>query len=312
MMRILAGDIGGTNLRLGEFTVGTEEFPVLSKLVNLPTAGIRSSEDLLELIESCAELSWPNYDFVALAVAGPIIGGKYCKLTNADCVIDLEKFPRSARVELINDFVAQAYGSVNAQETIEIQAGRAAESGTAAVIGAGTGLGKAFVISDTNGIRRAFPCEGGHVNFVSETKEEFELQEFVRQKLNAPYVVMEHLVSGSGLSLIHEFVTGKQLTPTEVALHLDGKSETFHIATKLYAVAARNFALDVLATGGLYISGGLAAKNPLLVNNPLFIETFCRSSAYHSVLAMMPVKLISHDDIGLVGAAHYARQIASR
>ena len=193
-----------------------------------------------------------------------------------------------------------------------MQAGCPVDNGTIAVIGAGTGLGKAFIVWDNGGQRKAYPCEGGHINLICETKEEWELSEFIRARLGVPYVVMEHVLSGGGLSLLHEFLTGQKLTPSEISPLLDENSATACWFSKFYALAARNFALDVLATGGVYVSGGIAASHPALITNPKFSETFLLAPAYNKLLTAIPVRLVTDKGVGLNGAAYYAMRLMPR
>jgi len=214
------------------------------------------------------------------------------------------------RCFLINDFVAQAYAcrSPIIESARQIIAGQIDASAPLAVIGAGTGLGMAALTPDGSGGYVAVPSEGGHCVFPFESPAEFEFMQFVMDKLNAPYVETEFVVSGRGLSLVHQFLAGEKLTPAEVSAGLSHDSETLAWTARFYGRACRNYALQVLARGGVYIAGGVAAKIPLLVMHPAFEQQFTNSETMSAMLQEIPVYLNTNEESGLWGAAFFAAQ----
>jgi glucokinase len=131
---------------------------------------------------------------------------------------------------------------------------------------------------------------------------------FLERETGEPYVRGETVVSGSGLNLLHRFLSGEDLRPAEIAARLDPGSETLTWMARFYARAARDYALQVLARGGLYIAGGVAAKLPALVTHPAFAAEFRLSATMARVLAQIPVFLITDEESGLWGAAQLGAQ----
>lgn len=314
MKNILAADIGGTNSRFAHFTLDPDGELTLAATRWLETSQSKSLPHLLELLnQSEFSLAVDQSDMAVLAVAGPVINGVYSNPPNIPWDIDLSgelKDFDAQRCFLINDFVAQAYAcrSPISQSARQIIPGQIDSSALLAVIGAGTGLGMAALIPDGHGGYAAVPSEGGHCVFPFESRAEFEFMQFVRNELDAPYVETEYIVSGRGLSLIHQYLAGEKLTPAEISASVAHDSETLEWAARFYGRACRNYALQVLARGGVYIAGGVAAKMPLLVTHPAFERQFIHSKTMVSLLRKIPVYLIANEESGLWGAAYLAAQ----
>ena len=313
MKNILAADIGGTNSRFAHFTLDEKGTLALNETRWLETRKSNSLSHLLELLNR-SEFSLPfdQSDIAVLAVAGPVINGVYSNPPNIPWDIDLSRGLKNfnrMRCFLINDFVAQAYAcrSPIIRSARQIIAGQIDSSAPLAVIGAGTGVGMAALTPDGAGGYVAVPSEGGHCVFPFESQAEFEFMQFVMDKFNAPYVETEFIVSGRGLSLVHQFLAGEKLTPAEVSAGLSHDSETLEWAARFYGRACRNYALQVLARGGVYIAGGVAAKMPLLVMHPAFERQFTNSKTMAAMLKKIPVYLNTNEESGLWGAALFAK-----
>jgi glucokinase len=313
MKNILAADIGGTNSRFAHFIVDENGTPALKNTRWLETRRSTSLSHLLELLNQ-SDFSLPigQSDIAVLAVAGPIIDGVYSNPPNIPWDIDLSGGLKNCNIKrcfLINDFVAQAYAcrSPIIRSARQIIAGQFDSSAPLAVIGAGTGLGIAALIPDGTGGYVAVPSEGGHCVFPFESQAEFEFMQFVMDELKAPYVEMEFIVSGRGLSLVHQYLSGEKLTPAEVSAGLSHDSKTLEWASGFYGRACRNYALQVLARGGVYIAGGVAAKMPLLVMHPAFERQFTNSKTMAPMLKKIPVFLNTNEESGLWGAALFAK-----
>lgn len=314
MKNILAADIGGTNSRFAHFTLDETGVPVLKDTRWLETGRSTSFSHLIQLLNQ-SEFSLPvgQSDLAVLAVAGPTTDGVYSNPPNIPWDIDLsaelESFnPR--RCFLINDFIAQAYAcrSPIIQTARQIISGQIDPGAPLAVIGAGTGLGMAALVPDGDGGYAAVPSEGGHCVFPFETGAEFEFMQFVMDELDVPVVEMEFIVSGRGLSLIHQYLSKEKLTPAEIGASLPHDSKTIRWAARYYGRACRNYALQVLARGGVYIAGGVAAKMPHLVMHPEFERQFTRSKTMKAMLEKIPVFLNTNEESGLWGAAFLAAQ----
>ncbi len=314
---ILAADIGGTNSRFAHFQSDRNGTLALKGIKWLPTSEAKSFDHLLRQL-SASDFTLPadEADIAVIAVAGPVEDCSYCAPPYIVWDIDLGrktggKLPRDAY--LINDFVAQAYAcrSKVGLSATPVLSGKPAADGVIGVLGAGTALGKATLVPVTGQRFLALPSEGGHAYFPFISPEEFAFQNFYREKSGESHITGNLVVSGRGLSYIHWFLTGDNIEPQEVsALFQEEKaSETLAWAAKLYGRVCRDYALTALTTGGLYIAGGVAARNPEILSHENFKSEFLDSPTMAHILSDIPVFLIDNQESGLWGAAFYGQQI---
>jgi len=309
MKTILAADIGGTHSRFAGFRAepGGPLQRIDSIWLNTRDAG--SFESLLTTFQSCQfPVDLDRADIVVLAVAGPVFSETRVDPPNIDWqvdVTDIESRFGVTRVTLINDFAAQAYAcrTPAVAEARIVADGRIDENAALAVIGAGTGLGQAALIPMPQGNYIALSTEGGHIGFPFETVEEIDYMRYLLDEVGEPYVRAESVVSGDGLSRLHHFLTGRKLTPAEVSREIDADSPTLQWMARFYGRVCRGLALQVLAFGGVYIAGGVAAKIPALVTHPEFLQSFRHSHTMAAVLEKIPVLLNTNEESGLWGAA---------
>lgn len=312
MQHVLAVDIGGTNSRFAAFSVNAYGVLEQGETLWLETRRFASFQALMQGVRDAKfGLSPHDADCVGLAVAGPVQReGTYCNPPNIDWDIELTQRDASLfrHVVLLNDFTAQAYACLTpaVQDALQILPGRVLPHATRAVVGAGTGLGKAALVPDESGVFHVMPTEGGHALFSAISRDEFEFMDFVMRRTGRRQVIDELVVSGPGLSFIHEYLTGEQLSPSEVAEGLQPQSRTLAWIARFYGRACRNFVLNTLALGGLYISGGVAAKTPQIVTCPAFRSAFHWSETYGEMLEEIPVWLNANEHSGLWGAAFAA------
>jgi glucokinase len=306
---ILSADIGGTSSRFAHFKANhAGELDLVSHLW-LKTAEADSFANLLEkLRDSDFPFDPGQADIVAIAVAGPITRGVKVRPPLIPWEVNITNAGRDfgfQRSVLINDFVAQAYSCVSpiGRSAETILAGSPEPRSTMAVIGAGTGLGKAILVPGEREGYRVAPSEGAHACFPFIGEREFALQRFFVASLRTPYATYNDVVSGGGLTAIHEFLTGNHLEPAHVAEQFPRHPETLVWFARFYGRACRDFALETLARGGLYIAGGLAARNPDIVRHESFRKEFLDSDAMGAILAPLPVFLIKDQNSGLWGAA---------
>lgn len=314
MKHILTADIGGTNSRFGHFIVDENDRLVLAEATWLRTTDAGSFGHLLEdLNRSGFSLHPDAADIIVIAVAGPVEEGVRSRPPFIEWDVDITDQRKKAgpgKYLLINDFVAQAFAcrSKAGEEARQVLSGAAVADAPIAVIGAGTGLGKALLVDDGNGRYRAIPSEGGHTNFPFLTGRETAYQEFLMRELHEQYITGNMVVSGKGLSYLHRFLTGRVKIPAEVAQEFSVSPETLAWAARFYGRACRNYVLETLALGGLYVAGGLAAKMPVLLDHPEFGKEFRSSDTMAHLLDHVPVYLISDENSGLWGGAVLARQ----
>lgn len=317
MRRILAADIGGTSSRFGLFEHLPGREPELLESRSIPTASVRSLAELLaRLVDAGLDFVPAAADRIVLAVAGPVRDGVRCDLTNAAWSIDLRDpkagLPRE-RTVLINDFVAQALGcrtGYAAGSSIVIQPGVPIPAVVAAV-GPGTGLGLCALVpvpGQASGCL-PLPSEGGHAPLAFVTPREFEFLRFLQERTGHSHAFGDIVVSGRGLTAMHQFLTGRILSPAEVAGEIGPDSETTAWFARFLARACRAYTLSVLAWGGLFLCGGIAAKNPFLVTHPEFLREFTDCPAYGRHLAEVPIRLVTAPDTGLHGAASFGQAL---
>ncbi len=314
MKNILSADIGGTNSRFAQFFVKREGDIEQGEVKWLKTKEYSSFGQVIADLKVSGFLLKPKeIDIAVFAVAGPVEDGVKSSPPFISWDIDIsnaEKHYGLKRCLLINDFVAQAYAcrSPVGDAAEKVLVGSVVREAALAVIGAGTGLGKAALVPDGKGGYIAVPSEGGHTNFPFVSKRENELQEFMSKKLGDKYITGNKVVSGAGFSLIHEFLTGEKLEPEQVTERIKNYPETLQWASRFYGRVCRNYALETLALGGLYIAGGVAARNPELVAHEAFENEFRSSDTLSDLLQKIPVFLIKDQNSGLWGGAVFGLQ----
>jgi len=146
---------------------------------------------------------------------------------------------------------------------------------------------------------------------VRKSRREFEFLEFLQAQTGHSHGFGDIMVSGPGLSFLHEFLTGRRLAPQEVAREIGPDSETTRWFARFFGRACRSYALNVLSWGGVSLCGGIAARNPFLATHGEFLREFTDCPAYASLLAQVPIRLITAPDAGLHGAASHAASIAA-
>jgi glucokinase len=307
--RILTADIGGTHSRFAVFDVDPAGRLHRVESKWLETRRADAFETLLDML---AETEFPlgpsQADAAVFAVAGPVQKEMFSRPPNIPWEIDLSEVRRRRNLgacALINDFAAQAFAcrSPIIQTAQQILDGDIDRTAPLAVVGAGTGLGQSALIPLPEGRYHAVPSEGGHTSFPFETEAELEYMKFLLRKTGEDYVRTETVLSGNGLSHVHQFLTGKKRTPAEVSKEMDPDGDTLRWMARFYGRVCRNYALQVLALGGLYIAGGVAAKTPQLVTHPEFGKTFRQTASMAHVLKDIPVYLNTDEESGLWGAA---------
>ena len=310
-MIVLSADIGGTNSRFAIFEVNGGELSLIQSEWFKSKEVSTFKELLAQLSNSSLSSYLDKIQSTVVAGAGPVENGEVCSPPNIAWKIyksDLhEMFPNSEK-HLINDFLAQAYASISkcGKDAHIVKQGQK-KDGAIAVIGPGTGLGKAY-LNIVNGAYLGFPSEGGHAPFAPKNEEEFSFLGFVRSKLGREQVSWEDVSAGKSFSYMYEFYYKKNIYPAEVSKLISlGEAD---LVSDLYATIVGRicmaFALEVLSIGGIYIAGGVLAKNPKIVENPKFEEEFLNSYTQKAVLKDMPIYIIDNEDSGLWGGAQYS------
>lgn len=332
MITILAADIGATHSRFAVFT-STPDRPD-SPLLHLEAevwfrgADFSSFQSLLQKIVRSDDPGFTELalkaDIAVLAPAGPIRDG-ICHMSNLNWRIDAREVRETlglSRVMLINDFAAQAYACLMPEEidAVPFIPGLASDQHPVGVIGAGTGLGKALILKKNEAFSdsaascsarlasymqaRILPSEGGHEEFPFVGAEEFTFARFVSARLGTDRLIGDHIVTGSGLAHLFAFHTGQDLTPPEVTAKIEESPQSLEWFARFYARSCRNYVLDTLALGGLYVTGGMALRIPVL-EHPAFADEFMKSATQYELLKNIPIWHVKKHQAGLWGAALY-------
>jgi glucokinase len=325
MATILAGDIGGTNTRLALFEQNSGR-PAMSVEKIYPS---RNYGGLEEIVREFVQTQNPTISAACFGIAGPVVGGT-ATASNLPWTVEASKLAQELRLpsaSLINDLAAHGYGT-DALEPADFVPLNSAEpsEGNAAIIAAGTGLGEAGLYWDGKD-RHPFSSEGGHATFAPENELEVRLHQYLTAKFG--HASNERVISGPGLKNIYDFLKDASLEQEppwlqqEIAasadasalisrLGLEGKAAICERSLDIFVAAlgseAGNLALHFLATAGIFLSGGIAAKILPKLHQPLFQEAFLAKGRMRHLLEKIPVKVITNDKVGLIGAARRALQ----
>lgn len=306
-MRLLGGDVGGTKtlLRCVEPDGST------SYEARYESLGWLTFDDLLA--DFLARVNAP-IDAACFAVAGPVYEGRAENITNIGWTIDAVSIVETfaiPRVVLVNDFHAVARGVplLRPEHVVSLHAGERDPSAPIAILGAGTGLGEA-ILTVHGGVHHVLATEGGHKDFAPQDEEQARL--FVHLHRQFGHVSWERVLSGSGIVNIFTFLGGPDIPPADIAtLAAAGDTRavhTFEIFVDLYGSEAGNMALSVLARGGVFVAGGIAAKNAAWFTDGRFVEAFLRKGRFRSLMETIPLDLIVNEEVGLLGALDLARR----
>jgi len=307
-MRLIAGDVGGTKTLLR----CVEEGLAVSER-RFDSTAYPKFDDLLG--EFLAGVGGP-VDAACFAVAGPVLG-KRAEVTNVGWVMQEGALAQAfsiPRVLLINDFYAVALGVplLSDDDVLPLQQATRDRNAPIGILGAGTGLGQA-IVTHYGGVHQVIPTEGGHADFAPQNEEQARLFVYLHHKYG--HVSWERLLSGTGLVNIFTFLGGEELTPAQISEHARAKDaravHTFEIFLDLYGAEAGNMALRLLARGGIYLAGGIAAKNVNWFTDGRFVEAFLRKGRFRPLLSTIPVDLIMNEEVGLIGAVEGARRLTA-
>ena len=322
---VLAGDMGGTNSRLGLFRVGHRRCCLMVEKTFLSKNYPGLEMILREFLRGQKKIA-----SACFGVAGPVTSG-IVRATNLPWMIDIRSLQKELslrRLEMINDLVANAYGLFMLKNSdFQVLHTGKKRKGNAAIISAGTGLGEAILFWNGN---KHVPCpsEGGHVEFGPRTELEIELFQYLIDRFGR--VSYERILSGEGLFHIYQFLRdsrrfdgepewlSKKIQQEDPARVISETAKfkknrlcmrALDVFASIYGAAAGNLALEVMAVGGVYLGGGIAPKIIWKLKDGTFMKAFKDKGRLSGIVAQIPVKVIMNDMAALLGAAYHATEL---
>jgi len=317
----LAGDLGGTKTLLALYATTGQGYSLVREQRFVSSDYGDFSGIIAEFLHGSAE----HPQMAAFGVAGPVVGGKI-RMTNLGRLIDQEVLReqfRFAEVLLLNDLVAvaEAVSVLQPDELLVVNGGTPVPQGSMAVLAPGTGLGEAYLCWDGTGYA-AYPSEGGHADFAPASEMEEGLLSFLRAEYG--HVSYELVCSGKGIPNIYRYLTqgaGMQvppdlqaaldaapdITPVLISQALAKKGDVARLTLEIFfsvlAAEAGNMAMKFLATGGVYLGGGMLPRLLPAFDPKRFMARFVSKGRMAGLLSTIPVRIITTDRAGLNGAA---------
>jgi len=319
---LIAGDIGGTKTDLAIYSMESGPHAPLAQ-AQFHSADFPSLQAMV--LEFLAQVKM-SVDVASFDVAGPVIDG-HVKTTNLPWVMDEGSLARDLNlksVHLMNDLeaVARAVPVLRAIDLVTLNEGQSVPKGTIAVIAPGTGLGESFLTWDGSQYL-AHSSEGGHSDFAPTDERQFHLLEYLLQRFD--HVAVERVCSGIGVPNIYEYLRDVEKIPErpETTLSIESAKDrtkaivdaafdphnpselcraTIDMLVLILASEAGNLALKVLATGGVYLAGGVALHLLGALQEPKFMQAFTRKGRFKDLMRRIPVHAITAR-AALVGAA---------
>jgi glucokinase len=321
---LIAGDIGGTKTDLAIYSAESgPHAPLVEK--EFRSADFSSLQAIVAEFLGQIKMS---VDVGSFDVAGPVINGRV-KTTNLPWVTDersLAKDLNLKSVYLMNDLeaVARAVPVLRPADVRTLNVGEPVPKGPIAIIAPGTGLGESFLTWDGSQYV-AHSSEGGHSDFAPMDERQIRLLEYLWQRFD--HVSVERVCSGIGVPNIYEYLRDVERIPerpdvaeliasatdrtkaiVDAALDRHNPSElcraTIDMLVSILASEAGNLSLKVLATGGIYLAGGVALHLVGALQEPRFMQVFTKKGRFEDLLRRIPIHVIT-TRAALVGAAAY-------
>jgi len=326
---ILAGDIGGTNARLAYFQAQNGHLHLISERV-FPS---RAHNEFGEIVRRFLDDSGTRPEVACFGIAGPVRNGRV-ETSNLPWVIEQSKLAKQIQLPatlLINDLEASAWGigGLSSTDLVPLNRISGSATGNQAVIAPGTGLGQAGLFWD--GTRHhVFACEGGHCDFAPQGDLQIELLRFLQTRFG--HVSYERILSGPGLVNVYEFLRDgcHEKGSPEVSAMIEKddaaavisraalagscplSAKALDIWIAVYGAEASNLALKVMATGGLFLTGGISPKILAKLHGPTFMRAFLDKGRLRPLVESIPVQVVTNTNAGLLGAARCGAQWANK
>ncbi|TNE62332.1 MAG: glucokinase [Alphaproteobacteria bacterium] len=313
---VLAADIGGTHSRLSIVARADRTARPLSvlkyhKYKNAEYAGLGDIiEDFLSGVNKAALRG------AAIASAGYFVGDDLIASNMPWRVTLKDVRARLGFDEIcaINDFVAVAYGTQYLNPADVVMMNRRAvrpERGAVAVLGPGTGLGAAVLMQGPQA-PAALNTEAGQAALAAETDLEIEIYKVLKAKFG--FVPVERVLSGPGLLNLYEALavvndrpaglsSPEAISEAAMGAGTPDAVEALSLFCEMLGSASGNYALAYGARGGLYLAGGILPKIREFLLESRFMDRFVDKGDMRPFLEAIPVNLIEHGQLGVIGAA---------
>jgi len=318
-MIVLAGDVGGTNARLALVDIGDSS----ARIVHQATYPSPRYPGLAPIIQQFKTESGAAPTRACFGVPGPVIAGT-CRTPNLAWTLDTRELIAASGIPeilLINDFnaVGHGIGWLGENDVATLRAGTPRPYGQQLYIGAGTGMGVGIRVHD--GRRwHIVSSEGGHAPFPPRNEEEWQLAEWIRRTYQ--HAAWERIVSGPGLVNIYRFLVDTRGGEAESVRNLMQREDPAAVISTLgvscgdplcqkalqmflaaYGSAVGTYACVAVATGGVYLAGGIAPRLVQMMMAGDFIDAFLGTADQRAITEQLPLHVITRGDVGVIGAA---------
>ena len=313
MRQVAVADVGGTHARFALATVEGGKVVSLDEPETLKTAEYASFQTAWEEFGRRKKVEPKE---LAIAFAGPV-GSEMLKLTNNPWVIRPALIKERLGVDrytIVNDFGAVAHAVATlSDDDFRYLCGSERplpDRGVISIVGPGTGLGVAVLLKAADHYE-VIETEGGHVDFAPLDSLEDKILTQMRRHFRR--VSIERVASGQGLWNLYEALGA-----------IEGRDLKFHNDKELWPAALE--ATDSLATAALdrlcltlgavagdmalaqgasavVIAGGVGLRLADYLPSSGFRDRFIAKGRFERRMDEMPVKLITHPQPGLYGAA---------
>ena len=324
---LLAGDVGGTKTFIGLYDAGgprSRRHVVRPRQVAKCEYSTQNHSGVVPMLRAfLAQPALANVPIGAatIGVAGPVLGPS-ARLTNVPWLVDSHEIASALgleRVGLLNDLESMAWGTlaIDDAETLTLQEGDPAAAGNIAVIAAGTGLGEAF-LHFVNRRFEPYASEAGHADFAARNEDEIALLRDLIGRYGRAEI--EQVLSGRGIVNLHRVThpagcpivenydheAPPRIAESALGRHCELCVKAMDLFVDAYGAEAGNLVLRTVATGGVYVAGGIAPRILPALTNGRFLAAFGSKAPFEAMLAKVPVRVVLNPELGLLGAAVHA------
>ncbi|MCG6937340.1 MAG: glucokinase [Gammaproteobacteria bacterium] len=311
-MHIIAADVGGTKTHF--MFADTENPGNIIYEARYQSGEFDGFEPLLQTFLDESGAVHGQVDILTLALPG-LVSETSATLTNLPWTIEKQFLKDSfgiKTVNFMNDFQASALGIGQLQEQDRILLNSGASGSYAlkdnairVAVGAGTGLGVAWVRGGKFAAH-AYDTEGGHIDFAPVDDTQIRLLQFLQQCY--PHVSYERLLSGGGLVNLYDFCTGKRNSGIDAAWvnkqsqNDEAADRALSLFVQIYGAYIGNIALLFKPYGGIFITGGIAAKILNKMQSDEFLNAYLSKGRMSPLVEQVAVYLVTNESIGVLGA----------